>query len=98
LPVLSNNQQVPVFKCNPQVVFTELDGQTALFQAETCEYLILNDTGSAIWGLIDSPRSLQEICNQLAEDYEIDLDTCILETEAWLNTAVDKKVVFRTAD
>ncbi|HGY5533282.1 MAG TPA: PqqD family protein [Prochlorococcus sp.] len=55
---------------------TDLDGQVALFQAETYNYLLLNDTCSAIWGLFNSPRSLEEVCKQLAGDHEISLNIC----------------------
>lgn len=38
-----------LYKRDPKAIFTDLDGETALFQLETCEYLVLNSTGSAIW-------------------------------------------------
>ena len=98
LPEPRNNQQATLFKRHHQAVFTELDGQTALFQADTCDYLVLNETGSAIWLLLESPRSMQAICRQLVEDYDIDHETCLRETEDWLNAAVEKKVAIKTTD
>ena len=41
---------------------------------------MLNETGSAIWGLLDSQKSLEELCKQLKDEYEIDLETCNRET------------------
>lgn len=42
--------------------------------------------------LLGTPMSLEDICRQLAEDYEVSLDTCSRETEAWLNIAVEKGI------
>ena len=81
-----------LYKRDPKAIFTDLDGETALFQAKTCEYLVLNSTGSAIWELIKTPSSLNDICKQLSADYEVSIDTCIRETKAWLSIAVEKGV------
>ena len=94
----NNNSAAGLFKRHPQAVFTELDGETALFQAETCEYLVLNDTGSAIWDLIGSSKSMDEICKQLLETYEVSEEICRQETASWLNLAVDKKVALRISN
>ena len=95
---LKNNSAAGLFKLQPQTVFTELEGETALFQEESCEYLVLNDTGSAIWDLIGSSKSMDEICKQLLETYEVSEDICRQETESWLNIAVDKKVALRISN
>lgn len=89
---IKRSTQACLYQRDPKAIFTDLDGETALFQLETCEYLVLNSTGSAIWELLGTPMSLEDICRQLAEDYEVSLDTCSRETEAWLNIAVEKGV------
>ena len=89
-----NSPSINFRRC-PNAVFTELDGQTALFQSETCDYLVLNKTGSAIWELLDTKKSIKELCKQLIDEYEIDLETCNRETTEWMETAVEKKVVLR---
>jgi hypothetical protein len=46
-----------LFKQHPQAVFTELDGEIALFQSSSCEYLVLNESGSAIWNALAAQPS-----------------------------------------
>ena len=82
-----------IYRRAPKAIFTDLDGETALFQTDTCEYLVLNATGSAIWELIGSPATLQDICKQLVEDYDIDFQTCMQETSEWLKEAVEREVI-----
>ena len=81
------------FKQHHQAVCTELDGDVALFQSKTCDYLVLNETGSAIWNALKTQPSLAEICSQLQEEYDVDPDECLASVEAWLEAALGKKVV-----
>ena len=81
------------FKQHSQAVCTELDGDVALFQSDTCDYLVLNETGSAIWNALKTRPSLAEICSHLQEEYDVDPDECLASVEAWLEAALGKKVV-----
>jgi hypothetical protein len=81
------------FKQHYQAICTELDGEFALFQSDTCDYLVLNETGSAIWNALKTQPSLAEICSYLQEEYDVDADECQSSVEAWLEVALEKKVV-----
>ena len=81
------------FKQHSQAVYTELDGDVALFQSDTCDYLLLNETGSAIWKLLKAKPTLPELCKHLEQEYEVNPDECKASVEAWLEAALDKKVV-----
>tara|TARA_B100001057_G_C22515915_1_gene819875 strand:+ start:263 stop:541 length:279 start_codon:yes stop_codon:yes gene_type:complete len=81
------------FKQHHQAICTELDGEVALFQSDTCDYLILNETGSAIWKLLKTKPTLPELCKHLEQEYEVTPDECKASVEAWLEAALDKKVI-----
>ena len=81
------------FKQHSQAVCTELDGDVALFQSNTCDYLMLNETGSAIWKLLKAQPTLPELCKHLEQEYEVTRDECKSSVEAWLEAALKKKVI-----
>jgi len=81
------------FKQHHQAVCTELDGEVALFQSKTCDYLVLNETGSAIWNALKTQPTLPELCRHLEEEYEVTPDECKSSVEAWLESALEKKVI-----
>ena len=81
------------FKQHHQAVYTELDGEVALFQSDTCDYLVLNETGSAIWNALKTKPTLSEICTHLEGEYEVTPDECKSSVEAWLEAALKKKVI-----
>ncbi len=81
------------FKQHSQAVCTELDGDVALFQSNTCDYLVLNETGSAIWNALKTQLTLPELCKHLEEEYEVTSDECKSAIETWLEAALEKKVI-----
>ena len=81
------------FKQHSQAVCTELDGDVALFQSDTCDYLVLNETGSAIWNALKTQPTLPELCKHLEKEYEVTPDECKSSAEAWLEVALEKKVI-----
>ena len=86
------------FKQHNQAVCTELDGEVALFQSNTCDYLVLNETGSAIWNALKSQPTLPELCKYLQGEYEVTPDECKTSVEAWLEAALEKKVITQIED
>ena len=81
------------FKQHHQAVCTELDGEVALFQSNTCDYLVLNETGSAIWNALKTQPTLLELCKHLEEEYEVTPGECKSSIETWLEAALEKKVI-----
>ena len=81
------------FKQHHHAVCTELDGEVALFQSNTCDYLVLNETGSAIWNALKTQPTLPELCKNLQEEYEVTSDECKSSIETWLEAALEKKVI-----
>ena len=81
------------FKQHRQAVCTELDGEVALFQSNTCDYLVLNETGSAIWNALKTQPTLTELCKHLEEEYEVTSEECKSAIETWLEAALEKKVI-----
>ena len=81
------------FKQHSQAICTELDGEVALFQSNTCDYLVLNETGSAIWNALKTQPTLPVLCKHLEEEYEVTSDECKSAIETWLEAALEKKVI-----
>jgi len=81
------------FKQHHNAVYTELDGEVTLFQSDTCDYLVLNNTGSVIWRALGSRPTFDELCMQLQQEYDVTPEECSASTQAWLEDALQKKVV-----
>ncbi len=64
------------YRRNPQVVFGELHGEWLAIDAEAGYCYSLNETGGFIWGLLESPRSVDEICRCVCEEFDVDDTRC----------------------
>jgi hypothetical protein len=81
---------------NPDICAAELDGEVCLYNPENAEYLNLNGTGSYIWTLLDSPAELDALISNLQQRYNVDADTCRVETEAFVAEALQRGMLVET--
>jgi hypothetical protein len=52
--------------------FREFDGKVFLARVESAKIAILNETGTALWSYLVVPRSLGELAERLAEEFEVE--------------------------
>lgn len=64
---------------NPDLIATEMDGETVMMSIERGEYFGLNRVGSRIWELLATPMTIQQLCEQLQQEFEIDAGRCRTE-------------------
>lgn len=62
------------------VIACEIKGDIVLMTISAGEFLQLNTTAAAIWELIESPRSIEQIVDGLTQRFEIDSETASVET------------------
>jgi hypothetical protein len=65
-------------------VFSELDNEVVILKLDNGTYYGLSDVGVSIWNLIQEPRTVEEIANNLLEEYEVEPEQCRRELEALL--------------
>ncbi len=53
-----------------------LDGDTVILHLGTGTYYGLNAVGTAIWNLIQEPRTIEEIHRRLLQRYDTNADEC----------------------
>jgi hypothetical protein len=70
-----------------------LGEELVVLDASTGACYGLNGTASEVWQLIETPRSLDAVCGELMEKFEIDEDRCRAETSALLKEWSDAGLV-----
>lgn len=74
-------------------VSAEIDGEVALMSIVNGKYYNMNSTGSRIWGLIDQPRRIADVCETLLEEFVIDREQCQSEVLAHVQELIQQKLV-----
>lgn len=60
-------------------------------------YIGLNEIGARIWDLLETPRSLPDLCRVLMADYEVGADACQADVEAFLDDLERRGAISREA-
>lgn len=78
---------------NPEMVSSDMDGETVMMSMENGEYYGLDPIGSRIWDLIEKEMSIEQLIGVLLEEYDVDRNQCEEDTFAFLNELLDKNLL-----
>ena len=59
---------------HPAVVAVELDGEVVIYHEEAATVHVLNPTATIVWRCLDGSSGLNEICDDLAAVFEVDVE------------------------
>ncbi|AFL87434.1 hypothetical protein Terro_1115 [Terriglobus roseus DSM 18391] len=62
------------------VLQQDVEGKLILLHTTRWEYMEFNAQGAAIWELFNTPQSLESLVAKLRADFDVDEETCRLET------------------
>ncbi len=68
----------------PDVLSCAVDDDMVLMRVESGRYYYLNQTGRAIWTLLESPLPVSELCAMLVDRFEINANQCEREILAFV--------------
>jgi hypothetical protein len=57
-------------------IFSDLNGEAVILNIKTGTYYGLNEVGTFIWQLIQSPTTIQQIHTALLEAYDVEASVC----------------------
>jgi len=75
------------------IVACELAGEMALLHFESGIYYGLDETGTSIWRLVQSPRSVREVWEAMLTVYNVDPNRCEEDVLALLQSMIDEHLV-----
>jgi len=64
-----------------------------MMNAESDFYLNLSGSGGRIWELLEQPRTVADLCEALAREYEIDPEAARPEVTAFLDELLLRKAI-----
>jgi hypothetical protein len=70
-----------------------VDGETVMFSADQGSYFGLDEVGTRVWELLEEPRSIDDVCATLLEEYDVEADTCRRDVAAVVEQLRDAQLV-----
>lgn len=75
------------------IVAAPMDDEIVTMNMATDSYNVINPVGTDIWHLLEKPMSIAAICAALQEDYDIDDETCLKDTCAFLEHLIEETLI-----
>ena len=63
-----------------ELTTAEVGNEVVMMSLKHGEYFGLDAIGSRIWGLLEQPMTVAELCKQLVASYAVDAETCQQDT------------------
>lgn len=69
---------------NNETISGRLHDELVMMDIEKGKYFSLNPVATRIWDMLENPFSINELCAQLMDEYEVEVEQCFGEVEALL--------------
>ena len=83
------------FQRSPDFADCAVDRAAIILNADRQLYFGVNRVGARIWGLLATPRSVDELVRTLTGEFAVDEQVCRCETESFLRQLQERKLVIR---
>jgi hypothetical protein len=81
------------FVRNPDLIATDMDGDTVMMSIERGEYYGVSGVGTRIWELLETPKTLAEIITSICAEFEVDEATCQADAEKFIRDMMDNGMI-----
>jgi hypothetical protein len=76
-----------------QQVSCDLGGEAVILDMQKGKYFGLNGVGSRVWELVQQPRSVEEIRDQLLIEFDVDRERCERELSVLLHDLAEHGLI-----
>ena len=71
--------------------------EAVMMSVEAGRYYGLNAVARRVWELLETPKTIAQLCRQLCEEFEVDPQTCETDVLKFAGDLVDNDVVHASA-
>jgi Coenzyme PQQ synthesis protein D (PqqD) len=71
--------------------------EAVLMSVTAGRYYGLNAVASRIWELLETPKTIAQLCAQICEEFEVDAQTCMSEVLKFVQNLIDNGLVHEAA-
>jgi len=78
---------------NPEMVHSDMDGETVMMSVNEGNYYGLNGVASQIWELLEQEMRVDAICTELLKRFDVEEEQCRSEVLAFLDEMATSNVI-----
>jgi hypothetical protein len=76
-------------------VSCEVEGDVVVMDLNRQEFYALNPTASAVWRLLEAPRSVDDVVGGLVDQFRVERERCARETAVLIERLEERRVLRR---
>ena len=95
---MNNNMKIhieDIIYRDPEMLSSNMDGETVMMSLENSEYYGLNEIGTRIWELTEKKISVKNLIKILMDEYDVDENTCRTDVLEFLKELGKKKLILK---
>jgi hypothetical protein len=69
---------------NSKTISGRLHDEMVMMDMEQGKYFSLNQTATVIWELLETPLTMEELCDRLMDEYDVDREQCLEEVKEYI--------------
>lgn len=77
---------------NEAIVFTDLDDTIVMMDVDEGQYYELDPIAARIWTLLETASPASKVCETLAGEFNVDLETCQRDTLEFLQNGLEQRI------
>jgi hypothetical protein len=77
----------------PDLTTAYLDGEAVILDLQSGQYYGLNEVGARIFNLVQEPRSVGDVIDQIVEEYAVETDQFKQDLLAFLESMAQRKLI-----
>jgi Coenzyme PQQ synthesis protein D (PqqD) len=74
---------------SPDIIATDMDGETVMMSIEQGQYYGLSGIGPFLWDQLAEPLSIEELCRRAMQAYDVDEATCQADMLAFIGDLLE---------
>ncbi|MBW8752004.1 MAG: PqqD family protein [Propionibacteriales bacterium] len=90
-----DHSSATTFVRRPGLHAVEMDGELVMMGHEQGEYYGLKDVAASLWEHLAEPRTAEELCALVADEYDVTADACRADVVAFLDELAGKDLIER---
>lgn len=76
-----------------EALTSPIENELVMFDADAGKYYGFNEVATAIWNELEKPLTVDELCENLLETFEVEPEECRNDVVAFLKELIDKNLV-----
>jgi len=86
-----------IFRRNVDLLYAPVGTEQAVMMSiDAGLYYGLNAVGTRIWELLETPHTIEQLCLQVCEEFDVDARTCEAAVLKFMEQLVENKIVHAT--